>query len=516
MKKLLILGLLLVLSLGLLSGCQSGGSSADDEPFVFIVGVSFDAQNYNPDLRVDDGAYSANQNIFSRLIKLGPKDNIIPDLAESYEFSADGLTLTFHLHSGVKWHDGEPFSSADVKWTFDTMKAEAWSQSFILDNVIDIECPDDNTVVFNMSSPDAAIIARLAWYGTFIMPKHIYEGTDVSTNPANESPIGTGPFKFSVWEKGVGTTLVKNEDYFGQVPEIDELVFSIIPDEQTRYQAFINGEVDYIGTMPSSNFNDLDDDPNYRFIQQIGINRLYIAFNMNTELGGDLAFRQAVAYAIDQQSIKDRCMPAGEVAVTFVSPLFEDYADYNYTLPEYNLDKAIEILEAAGYTKNADGYYIEVDFPFFNSSNWADVAQVIKANLDKAGIKLNLNMMEISAWQTAVIDDDDFVITMLAGYQGPDISGIYNRVGTGAAANVPNYSDPEMDEWLLKGQTTTAVADRAAAYSEVQRIMSEDLPMVLIYDNGYKYVFKVAYTGYPMDVPDKAGASEYTYVTKVK
>ena len=241
MKKLLsvfVVCLAMVLSL---SGCgtdeTTGGTSGEgsaDQTLVMV--TTTEPQSFNPDFKSDDGAWPINQNIFNRLVKLGANTTINMDLAESYEFSEDGMTLTFHLHEGVKWHDGEPFSSEDVKWTYDTAIAEKWSKSDSLANIESIECPDENTVVMNLKTPDVSIISKLAWYGTFIMPKHIYEGTDTATNPANQQPIGTGPFKFVSYEPGVAVTLERNEDYFGDVAKAKTLKFAIISDQNTLWE----------------------------------------------------------------------------------------------------------------------------------------------------------------------------------------------------------------------------------------------------------------------------------------
>ncbi|MDR1795142.1 MAG: ABC transporter substrate-binding protein [Erysipelotrichaceae bacterium] len=518
MKKLFTTLLLLVMMITTLGGCTPSGSSAAavEQDFTFVVRASLSPSSFHPDLKTDDGAWPMNQNIFSRLVKLGPRDNVVPDLATSWEFSDDGMTLTFHLHEGVKWHDGVDFTSADVKWTYDTLIAESWQMSSNLATVDSIECPDDNTVVFHMKNPDVSIVAKLSWYAVFILPKHLYEGTDQASNPYNETPIGTGPFKFVSWEKDVAVTLERNDDYFGDKPYIKTLIFSMIPDEETAYQAFINGEIDYMATMPVSKLDALDGVEGYSFESVLSINRTYVTFNMDDELAGNLAVRQAIAYAIDQEAIALRCAGAGKKAETLISPVLVDYVDYTYTLPETDIAKAQQILEDAGFTKDADGYYITLQLDFFVSSNWVEVAATLQANLDKAGIKIILNQMEYSAWGQKVREDRNFQMAMLAGYQGPDVSGVSGRVGSTGSTNYAGYNNPEMDALLAKGLTITDVSERAKVYSEVQRIMLEDLPLIFMIDNGSKYVFKDEFTGYPLMVSDKCASGEFTYIQKVK
>lgn len=487
------------------------------EDFTFIVSANGDPSSFNPVMKSDDYAWPINQNIFNRLVKLNANDSFVADLAEEWEYSEDGMTLTFKLAEGVTWHDGEPFTSADVKWTYDTIVEESWGKSDSFETVESIEIPDEHTVVFNMTVPDASFISKLAWYGTFILPKHLYEGTDYATNPHNQDPIGTGPFKFEEFQTGVAVTLTKNEDYFKDVPEIDTLIFSIIPDEATAYQAFISGQLDYMGALPSAEAHSLDDDENYDIVEQLGINRTYLTYNLEHEDFQNKAVREAIALAVDQQGIYDRVAnDLGGVSKTLISPVFEEFINEDYLLPETDAEAAKQVLEDAGYTLNDNGYYLEFSLDVFESGNFSDIATVVKANLEKAGIGVSVNMMEMSAWQTKVMDDGDFELTMLAGYQGPDVSGVAGRVKSTGSTNLAGYSNSDLDAALDAGAQETDTAERKQYYDEVQRIMAEDLPIILLIDNGYKTPIKAEFTGLPEQELERAASSEYTYVKRVE
>lgn len=519
MKKLIVLALAGLL---FLVGCGSGGTAGEgggtgefEKDFTFISNTSNEPQSFHPNRTSDDGAWPVNQNIFNRLVKLNAYNTYVPDLATDWEFTNDGKTLTFNLHDNVVWHDGTKFTSEDVKYTFDTMIAEAWQHSSSFASVDSIDTPDDNTVVFNLKNADSSIISKLSWYGTFIVPKHVYDGTDTATNPANQNPIGTGPFKFDKYESGVAVTLKRNDDFFGDDIDVETLIFRIIPDESTLYQAFINGEVDYLGSLPTANVDSLDGDDNYEIIQSLGINRTYVTFNFADEDFGKVEVRQAVAYALDQQSVYDRVGGAGAKAESLISPVFTDYVDPSVKLPETDTAKAIELLEGAGYTKNANGYYIEADFDYFVSGNFGDIAAIVAANLEKVGIKLKLNALEMSAWQTKVMDNSDFAMTMLAGYQGPDVSGVDNRVKSTGSTNLAGYSNPALDEALTKGAQASTIEDRKPFYVEAQKIMLEDLPIIQILDNGYKTPIKKEFTGTPYQDKTKA-SGEFSGVKKTK
>lgn len=482
----------------------------------FVIGVSGDPTSFNPDYKSDDYLWPIAQNIYNRLIKLTSTDSVIPDLAESYEFSEDGLTLTFHLHEGVKWHDGVDFTSEDVKWTYDTMMEQEWFKATTLESVESIECPDDNTVVFNLKNPDVTIISKLGWYGTFILPKHLYEGQDPATcDAALNNPVGTGPFKFESYEVGVGTTLVKNEDFWGDEPNPDKLIFAIYTDQDSMYQAFLNDEIDVVQGVPTANVGDLDDDPDYRTVSKLYQNRTYITFNFDDADFGKVEVRKAVQLAVDRQGIYDRVGSGGALAEYYVSPLQTDYVDENYKEPDRDVEAAMELLEEAGYTKDADGYYLHATMDVFEDGNFADIAQIVKSNLAEAGIDLTINMMEYAAWSDKVMTSKNFTITMLAGYQGPDISGLAGRIQTGSTSNVGGYSNEKVDELLAESNTLSDTTERAKCFSEIQKIMSEEVPMILLLENGSTIPLKGDIVGQPEENPDKAASSEYTYLGRV-
>ena len=490
------------------------GGVAVQEGGTFVIGASGDPQSFNPDYLSDDYLWPIAQNMFNRLVKLTTEDTVIPDLAESYEFSEDGMTLTFHLREGVKWHDGVDFTSADVKWTYDTIIAESWNKSTSLESVESIECPDDNTVVFNLKTPDVTIISKLGWYGLFILPQHLYEGQDPATcEAATTDPVGTGPFKFESYETGVGVTLVKNEDYWGDEPNPDELIFAIYSDQDSMYQAFLNGEIDIMGSsVPVANVGDLDGNDAYRTFTQLAQNRTYITFNFSDPDFSKVEVRKAIELAIDREGIFTRVGGAGAAAEYYVSPLQTDYVDESITIPDRNVEEARALLESAGYTLDADGYYLHATLDGFESGNFSDIAQIVKANLAEVGIDLTINMMEYSAWGDKVKVNQNFSITMLAGYQGPDISGLAGRIQSDGSSNFGGYANERVDELFALSNVETDVTQRAAYYSEIQQIMADEVPMVFLLENGGEYAFPNNVLGTPYDLPELAASSEYTYL----
>lgn len=285
----------------------------------------------------------------------------------------------------------------------------------------------------------------------------------------------------------------------------------------TTLEAFKNGEIDYITSLPTANLHDFDNDPNYEVFSFLSINRTYLTFNMEKEPFNNPKLRQAVAYAVDRQAIVDR-MGNGVSALPeyFISPLFKDYLNDDYKLPERDIAKAQALMEECGLKKNAEGYYLTVTLDAFESGNFKDVAAIVQSSLKEAGIKVELNMMEYAAWGDQVKEGRKFNMTMLAGYQGPDISGIYMRVGINGSNNFTGYASDAMEAALNKGAQNSDPAIRKEAYDEVQKLMSEDMPIVLLLDNGQVIPVKSKFDGTPYQVPDKAATNELTYVTLKK
>ena len=185
-------------------------------------------------------------------------------------------------------------------------------------------------------------------------------------------------------------------------------------------------------------------------------------------------------------------------------------------MPERDVAKAQQLLEEAGLKKDANGIYFSTEMKFFDSSYFKDAATIIQSNLKEVGIDVKLTMLEYAAWGDTVKLNHDFEMTMAAGYQGPDVSGISGRVGTGTSMNFMGYSNPELDALLEKGVQVSDETERKAVYSEVQRIMSEEMPIILFMDNGAKVPVKKILKGTPYQEPTKAASNELTYVEFVK
>ena len=251
LKKVKVIALLL--SISLLIGCgskiednSSENMNNDTAKEKVLVYGSGDYTSINPAL-FEHG--EINSLLFNGLTAHDKDNNIIPALAKSWDYDEATLTYTFHLRDDVKWHDGEPFTAEDVKFTYDTINNPDNGSEIATnyEDITNIEIVDDYTVKITLKNKN---VAMLDYLSVGIIPKHILEGQDIMTSDFNRHPIGTGPYKFANWDEGQGITLVKNEEYFRKSPNIDKIIFKIVNDTKARVMQLKSGELDLAQVTP--------------------------------------------------------------------------------------------------------------------------------------------------------------------------------------------------------------------------------------------------------------------------
>lgn len=525
--SLIILGLLIFAS-----GCGGGSSnsnSGDSKPpggtasqqqaagpkqgGTFIVAYSGDPISFNPNGKIDDFAYSIEQSLFNKLVTLDTDYQVVPDLANSWKVSDDGKTYTFDLVQGVKWHDGKPFTSADVKWTLETIikeKGVAYTNMKAIDSV---DTPNDYTVVVKLKEPSSPFLGFLAWYGTFIMPKHLYENTDWLTNPANEKPVGTGPFKFVEWKKGDHVTLEANKEYFGGAPYLEKVVYQIMPDSNTAAQALLNGEVDMAHTRPPLTMLESLKKTGIKVDISPAPSRYYMQLNLRREPLQKLEVRKALAMAINRKEIVEKAFQGlGSEAWGFYTPAIEWAYDKSARAPEFDPKKAEDLLEQAGYKKGADGTRLKLNLLYFTAGQeWADLAQVIKSNLKQIGVDVQLQGLEIAAWSKKVGQEHDFDLATLAGFQGPDPDNMRNRFSKDGSIQFMGYHSPIVEQALDEGARETDQAKRAKAYFAIQQELAKDLPIIPIAEVVSLYVYSDKVHGLAIHPENKGKLTHYNF-----
>ena len=534
-KRLLSVTLALVMTLALLAGCgagggqtpggstpsggQDGGAGDIKTGGTVIIGQSAEPITLNPDGKTDGSMDIIAQNVFSRLLKTNNNEEIILDLATGYTVSEDGLTYTFTLPENVKFHDGEPLTSDDVRFTFETILEQQCFAATSLANLESVTCPDDYTAVFQLRQMDARFLSSLAYNGVYILPRHVYEGQDWMGDDSMQTPVGTGPFRFSEWQKGVSITLERNPEFFRgpELPYLDSVIYSYIADANTAMQSFYNGELDVLGIIaPSSELENMQNNSALINFKTIYPSRFYLCFDMTRAPFDDLNFRLAVAHAIDSDDIVKRAMGGiGQKATTYVTPLYAwaCNTDPEAAVPAHDLDKAKSYMEQTGLTKDAGGFYLHLELDTYNYEPFPDMSQVIKNQLAEIGIDVKINMLEYAAWDEKVAQQKNYDVTLYGGYQGPDVAAISEFLGTSGMFNFGSYSNPEVDELLAQGASQPTNEQRAPYYKELQAVLAQDVPIILIsewlgYSPAYSYVKNHPYSD---EAVGKCAYAEYTY-----
>ena len=236
-----------------------------EEPVVLIVPSKDGPKSLCPNWQRDTGLDETASAVYSYLVTLdwGVTQGVLGygDLAKDWEISEDGKLYTFHLYEGVRWHDGEPLTSADVKYTYDTIIEKGYPLSAYLKDVKEIRTPDDYIVEIELNELATGFIPLLAqasnWFGS-ILPKHLYEGTDWDTGPCSETPVGSGPFKFVEWVPDSHVVVEANDDYFRGRPQIDTIILQYVPDTNVAISMFQAGEFPYLPNHYIPSFGEID------------------------------------------------------------------------------------------------------------------------------------------------------------------------------------------------------------------------------------------------------------------
>ncbi|MGK9055054.1 ABC transporter substrate-binding protein [Neorhizobium petrolearium] len=474
--------------------------AASDAPLyggVFIVGAAEEPRHLNLNTSTDIAIKLIANPIFSKLVGLKSDLTTKPDLAKSWTVSEDKLVYTFNLHDGVKWHDGEPFGAADVKFSFEKILFPLHNVGKTLQPFVkSVEAPDATTVVFTLNSPNDYFVTFVAGQG-FIQPRHIYEGTDFSQNPANLRPVGTGPFKFSNWRRGQELEIVRNENYFlKDQPYVDRIVTRFIPEPSARINALVNGEVDYVtyADLPPSMVAELRKNKDL-VVTSAGHEAwgslVELMMNLDKEPFSKLEVRQAIAHAVNRDFIIEKAVYG--LAKPATGPISSQLA-WAYT-PDtiqypYDVAKANALLDKAGYPRGADGVRFSTSVTTNRSTEaFVKAAQIIAEQLKAVGIAVTVNALDTATVNEMVFTKREFGMYVNSLTTGPDPAmGVQRQYVSANIRPVPNtnaigYRNPVVDKLLGDAAHNPSREERAKLYKDVSRILCEDVAMVWLYEN---------------------------------
>jgi peptide/nickel transport system substrate-binding protein len=457
-----------------------------------VVSLPGEPQSLNPAITTHLPTRIAASNMFNSLIYVGPDQSIRPDLAERWEMSPDGMTYTFHLVRNAKWHDGKPFTSEDVKFSLTEVNRKFDGPAITgFAMVKAIETPDPYTVVFRLEYPFPPFFPW-SFTSVWIMPRHIYEGSDPTRNQVNFKPVGTGPYVFREWQRGSHITLERNPNYFkAGKPYVDRVVFKVIPDAAARVIALESNDVDHLNflSMPSTAVIELRKNPNLEVKldrSRINYGEIIAHFNVRNQYLQSKQVRQAIGFAIDQKEVIEKALDGlADLSTGPISPQQTQW--YNPNVPKYTHDpaKANAMLDAAGFKRAGNGNRFALRLSYDRTGEGGalqSAAEIMRENFRAVGIDLQLQPLDGATWMEGAHVKWDFDISMGSYQTGPDPSvgvsrlyiskNIQRRIGT----NLMGYSNPKVDELFEQAEREVNEAKRKQLINEVQVVLADDLP----------------------------------------
>jgi peptide/nickel transport system substrate-binding protein len=467
-----------------------------------VVAIAADPGHLNPAITTSGATHAAAELLYNGLLGRDEHGDPLPELAESWQVEQDGTVYRFRLREDVTWHDGTPFTAADVKFTFEEvlLKFHARTKASMGGALVAIEAPDAHTVVFRFAHSYAPFLQQLDATEAPLLPRHIYQGTDPQTNPANVHPIGTGPFQFVSYKKGAEIRLARHPAYFKKaLPYLDEVVIRVIPEATIQVLALENGEVDFLWGVPGPHQRRLRRDPRVRLAQTAfnpgGSNcTMTVSFNLERPLLQEPRLRQAIASALDRELfLRQVLFEEGKVASAPLSSAIAWAHAHDLSMPAFDRSTAERLLDASGWKKEGEGGRVArgvvgipegtrlaLDFVYFPT--FAKYGELFRQQLGAVGIAVTLRPLEPAAFAPTVFKERDFDTNIISYCQGPDpeigMRRMYHsaQIGTAPFTNAAAYRNPQVDALFEWASRTLDRPQRAQYYRQLQEIVVQELP----------------------------------------
>jgi peptide/nickel transport system substrate-binding protein len=470
LRPLKYIAAVLILSFFLLS-CSS---KPDRKTLVMIIESS--PTNLDPRVGIDGYSERIDNLLFDDLLERDEHLNVKPGLAERWEIP-DPLTYVFHLHRSVKFHNGAPLTSRDVKWTFDSLlQGKVLSTKKAAYRFVDrVEARDDLTVVFHLKEPFATLLWNLSDGAMGIVPY----GT---LGEISQHPVGSGPFRFVSAEPDKEVIVERNPDYWRHPPLLERVRFMVVPDVNTRALELQKGSADIaINALTPDMVLTLEKDRNLEVLRGPGTVLQYMAFNFRDPLLKDPRVRQALAYALDRQPILEYlwrgfAQPANSILPTQSWAYSDDVRTYNY-----DPVRARAILDAAGYLP-VNGVRFHLLMKTSTDENTRLMVAVMQQQLRDVGIQLDIRTFEFATFFSDVTKGQFqlYSLRWIGGNEDPDIFeyAFHKDKFPPNGANRSFYSSPRVDALINQARAELAQGKRKEIYAEIQQILSEDLPSI--------------------------------------
>ena len=466
-----------ILFIGLTAGCRRGNSSQE-----LVMMLEKRVSTFDPRMSTDSADERMRQLIFNGLTRKNEKFDPVPDLAEKFETSSDNGVFTFQLRPGVKFHNGQRLSALDVKYTFDTMMAHGFPSAKKVElsrqlASIEVDKNDPMKVIFHCNNPCPGLPNMIVPVG--IIP----EGTG---DQQGKKPVGTGPFKFDSYKEDQEIALSSYHDYFGGTSSIERLRIKIIPDNSTRESELRKGSVDLAinADFDPVTVEGLQNVEGLKVELVNGTNITHLGVNLQDPILKDQRIRQALAFAIDRETIirdvlRGQARTANSILPTAQWTYEPDVASYSY-----NTERAKQLLDEAGKVEKDGQPRIKLSLKTSTLSISRKIGEAIQAQLARVGVRLELQTLERQKLSQDM-NDGNFQLYLNTSVGGNQSTDIFNFMYSSKSIppngqNRSRYNNPQIDK-LLEESVSASGDRRKQIFSEVQKILANDLPHIYLW-----------------------------------
>ena len=447
--------------------------------------------------------------VYDGLLEYDFSLNPLPGLAKSWDVSTDGKSVTFKLEEGVRFHDGKPFTSADVQYSImEVLKKVHPRGPTSFQEVEAVDTPDAHTAIFRLKRPAPYMLKALSAYESPMLPKHLFAGTDLQNNPHANQPVGTGPFKFVEWRRGQFMRFDRNPDYWRKGrPYFDRVVARFIGEAQTRTAALERGEVAFAAynAVPNVDAKRLSASSEVTVTTkgyEMDAPVVELEFNTTRKPFDNQKVRQAIAYAIDRKFVIDNIwFGYGKPATGPISSNFKGTGMYTEDVLRFDVPNrmaiANKLLDEAGYPRKADGTRFEIvhDITPYGEE-WRRFGEYVQQVLQELGIKASLRYEDVATWIRRIYTNYDYDLTSdwLKTFADPVI-GVQRQYWSKAIrpgtpwVNGTRWTSPKVDELLEAAAIEPDVKKRNALYHEFQKLTVEASPIVWVMELEFTTVY---------------------------
>ena len=485
------------------------GTARAADPVTLVLPQLDEPRTLSPDFAGDTGAYGIASNIYSTLFTLDwgllTGTSAYGDLADNWDISPEGLTITFHMHPGVKWHDGAPVTSDDVKFTYDTIIRKKYPFEPFLRNVAEISAPDPLTVVFKLKTVDVSTIPMMAqasqWWGK-IYPKHLWEKQDgFDTGPYVKAPVGSGPFKFVRWDSS-GVEMAANPDYFRGKPRLDRVIVKHVSDGNVARAEFDAGEYPYLPSdyaPPLAEVKSLQADPDVKVVFTESHYSRALLLNLAHPPFDNIKVRQGIATAMDRDTMSKLAFagiwkPAMHANVDVEQAWINNDASF----PAFDHAKAEQLLDEAGYPRKEGGWRFTTTLIGQPLADCLAMLPVIVQQLRAVGIDAKLQLLDQSTYFQTMLEGK-WDSSCYATRFGPDPDAFREHFSTTGSRNYMHYSNPEVDDLAKRAVLTLDPAARRPMYQKIQEIIVRDVAFINLFNERKTSLERPGWDGFPTD-----------------